>query len=174
MSTKKNINLVIRFGTEKDVDFLQKMLTEAVCWRNGIENPPAENIMKYPEIKKILGGWGREGDVAVIAETPEGKNVGAAWYRFWTAADHSYGFVCPAMPEMGMGVLPNYREQGVGSALLQELLLIAFQNGVCKISLSVESNNPAIRLYQKFGFKKKKTVKDSWTMVAHTDPFRAR
>jgi ribosomal protein S18 acetylase RimI-like enzyme len=172
LSDKQTINLILRFGTEKDHDFLKSMLAEGVCWRKVVDNPPIEGIMSHPDIVKILDGWGREGDTAIIAETPEGQPIGAAWYRFWTTDNHSFGYVCPAIPEIGMGVLTQFRQKGVGQALLQELFNIAFQNGVCKICLSVESDNPAIRLYQKFGFKKKKKIEDSWTMVAHTDPFK--
>jgi len=56
--------------------------------------------------------------------------------------------------EFGMGVLPNYRDQGIGTCLIQMLLKWAIANPVIeKIKLGVFDNNPrAIHLYQKMGF----------------------
>lgn len=49
-------------------------------------------------------------------------------------------------------VEPDYRMQGLASALMLELI---GNNPECEIFLEVrESNTPAIRLYEKFGFKK--------------------
>lgn len=58
--------------------------------------------------------------------------------------------------ELGMGVLPDYRRLGVGSRLLQASLDAAHERGFERIELEVyAANQPAIRLYQKFGFKTK-------------------
>jgi RimJ/RimL family protein N-acetyltransferase len=56
--------------------------------------------------------------------------------------------------ELGMGVLPEYRRLGVGSRLLQASLDTARQRSFERVELEVyAANQPAIRLYQKFGFK---------------------
>ena len=53
-----------------------------------------------------------------------------------------------------VAVFPEARQQGVASALLNSLFEFAKENGLSFISLEVrESNNPAISLYNKFGFK---------------------
>jgi ribosomal-protein-alanine N-acetyltransferase len=53
-----------------------------------------------------------------------------------------------------VAVLPEARQQGVASALLNSLFEFAKENSLSFISLEVrESNNAAISLYQKFGFK---------------------
>jgi len=49
-----------------------------------------------------------------------------------------------------MAVLPEYRRQGVGTALLQHLLEIAKQHGHTQISLSAQQS--VLALYQKQGF----------------------
>lgn len=49
-----------------------------------------------------------------------------------------------------VAVLPQYRQQGIAKALIDK----ALQNDMCFITLEVrESNTPAIRLYEKAGFK---------------------
>lgn len=53
-----------------------------------------------------------------------------------------------------VAVLPEYRQTGVGSRLLQGLISKALEREICDITLEVrESNEPAIRLYTKFGFE---------------------
>ena len=47
-----------------------------------------------------------------------------------------------------------YRRSGVGAALLQRLLAFAQQEKLAFITLEVrQSNQPAIRFYQKYGFE---------------------
>lgn len=56
---------------------------------------------------------------------------------------------------LGMGLLPDYRKQGLGSMLIKESLDHASsKNGIEKVELEVfASNIGAIRLYEKFGFE---------------------
>ena len=53
-----------------------------------------------------------------------------------------------------MGVLKEYRNQGLGSQLLEKTLAHAKTNGLEKVELEVyESNTAAVNLYIKFGFE---------------------
>lgn len=53
-----------------------------------------------------------------------------------------------------VGVCPDYQHQGLGQAMLLALLSRARQRGLERATLEVKaSNQPAISLYQKFGFK---------------------
>ncbi len=56
--------------------------------------------------------------------------------------------------EFGMGILEEYRNKGIGSILVYQLLTWAQRNPkIEKVCLSVfENNQAAIHLYQKFGF----------------------
>lgn len=56
----------------------------------------------------------------------------------------------------GMGILPEYRRQRYGQALLYELLTRAYIKGHTSSELVVLSTNrPAIRLYEKCGFQER-------------------
>lgn len=66
------------------------------------------------------------------------------------------------------------RRQGIGKALIKELLIIADQQKLNRIFLEVRmSNEAAIRLYERVGFKKidcrknyyEKPREDAWIMV---------
>ncbi|MDY6407866.1 MAG: ribosomal protein S18-alanine N-acetyltransferase [Pseudomonadota bacterium] len=57
------------------------------------------------------------------------------------------------MEIISIGVLPKYRKMHLGSNLMAELIKFAKMRGVKKIFLEVSiQNQPAINLYQKFGF----------------------
>jgi ribosomal protein S18 acetylase RimI-like enzyme len=50
-----------------------------------------------------------------------------------------------------IAVLPEHRGHGVGTALLRDLLDEAARTGK-RLSIHVEKNNPALRLYERLGF----------------------
>ena len=51
-----------------------------------------------------------------------------------------------------IALLPAFQNQGIGSAILRELLAEAGANGCC-VSIHVEQVNPAQRLYRRLGFE---------------------
>jgi ribosomal protein S18 acetylase RimI-like enzyme len=155
----------IRLATQADVPFLREMLYEAVCWRPHQPRPPLEEILAEPELAKLLNGWGRNGDTAVVAEWEDSTPIGAAWYRFWTTENHSYGFVDADTPELGIAVRQDMRQRGIGTALLTALLKQARHSAIARISLSVEPENYSRTLYEKSGFKQVGTSGTSWTML---------
>jgi ribosomal-protein-alanine N-acetyltransferase len=53
-----------------------------------------------------------------------------------------------------LAVHPHYQRQGLGQALLLALLMVASDRGLERATLEVRaSNQPAVSLYEKFGFK---------------------
>ena len=144
----------IRAGSADDLPILEAMLFEAFHWNPDAARPERASFQGDAEFAKLLRDWGtRDGDTAVIAET-RGGPVGAAWYRFWTRDDHSYGFVDARVPEVGMGVDGGHRSRGVGRALLAALLSAARSARVPALSLSVDPANFALRLYESAGFRR--------------------
>lgn len=54
---------------------------------------------------------------------------------------------------MNLAVSPSYRRQGIGQALIKELVEHLRQRGIIALLLEVRvSNTPAIALYEKLGF----------------------
>lgn len=61
---------------------------------------------------------------------------------------------------LGMGILPEYRGQGLGRSLLEACLAIATENGLTRVEFEARSDNePALRLYRKLGFQFEGTKK---------------
>src|SRR5262245_52030726 len=132
----------LRPGSVTDLDFLEEMLFEAFFWDVSIKRPVFASFRDTSEFSKLLAGWGRQGDRAIIAEE-SGTRIGAAWFRLWTPDVHSYGFVDTATPEVAMAVRQDYRSKGIGRRLLDALVQRARADGVPALSLSVSPANPA-------------------------------
>jgi ribosomal protein S18 acetylase RimI-like enzyme len=160
---KDDMQITVRQGTIKDLPFLRQMLFEAFFWSPDYLRPPLSEFVNEPEIKNLLGNWGRNGDTAVIAQAGE-VSVGAAWYRFWSADHHSYGYIDEETPELGMAVSAGFRSKGIGRKLLIAILEMACDQGIRSMSLSVDPHNFALHLYESEGFSKVGESGTSWTM----------
>ncbi len=118
---------------------------------------------------RYLCGWGRHGDSALIAGEDDGP-VGAAWYRLFPEGEPGYGFVATDVPELSIGVAADARGRGIGTLLLDALIADARNGGFPALSLSVEPDNPAVRLYERAGFSRVPSNGGSWTMLLTLRP----
>ncbi|KST67343.1 hypothetical protein BC008_29550 [Mastigocoleus testarum BC008] len=141
---------IIRPLVSEDEAFLWEMLYHALYVPEGQIALPRE-VIHIPEIARYLRGWGREGDCGFLASDAEtSQPVGAVWLRLLVGKNQGYGYVNDDTPELSIAVLPEYRGQGIGTQLLTYLLSSVY--GHSSISLSVSEDNPALRLYKRFGF----------------------
>ena len=68
---------------------------------------------------------------------------------------------------MDIALLPEYRNKGIGTAILRDLMDKARQEDL-PLVLRVEFFNPAIRLYQRFGFVKTREVNSVYQEMVWT------
>jgi len=146
-----------------DGDFLAEMLVAAAFWRPDGPIGDIQSVLARPELAHYVTGWPRPGDMGMVAE--DGPPVGAAWLRLLPEQDPGYGFVDDETPELSIGVVPRHRGRGIGSLLLEALIEAARAQRYPALSLSVEPDNPARRLYERHGFQVIGTVKGSLTML---------
>ncbi len=148
---------MIRPAGTQDLPFLRDMLRHAYYARWGTEaDVPLE---------RYVAGWGRPGDRALVA-IDEFQPVGAAWYRLFDEHEPGYGFVDATTPELTIAIVPSRRGRGLGRDLLDALLAQAREDDFAQISLSVEPDNAAIRLYEQYGFAKVGDRAGAWVMLA--------
>lgn len=143
--------VTIRPALPSDGAFLADMVVEAANWRAGVTRP-RPTVLADPAYRGYIAGWQRPSDAGVVALDPNGKPVGAAWYRLFGADAPAHGFVGTGVPELIIGVRPLWRAQGVGRALLQALTDAARAAGFARLTLSVEHGNFAEALYRSEGF----------------------
>lgn len=159
------MNLHLRKSQASDLPFLRKILYEAVFWRASANKPSFEEGLAFPEVSKCLADWGeRDGDTAVVAAV-DSIPVGAAWYRYWTEGNPIRGYLEEVTPVLVIGVLEDYRHQGIGKKMMEWLVDHASKHAVPKISLMVSKDNYALNLYQQQGFQEYADTGDSFLMV---------
>jgi ribosomal protein S18 acetylase RimI-like enzyme len=158
----------IRPADVGDDSFLRRMLYEAVYWNPAGRKPPEAEMLADDRLMRYVSGWGRPGDVGVIAEDDSSRPFGAAWCRLFSKDQPGYGFIDEFIPELSVAVQDDSRGRGVGTALLGALVKEAATTGFSALSLSVSADNPALHLYERLGFAKVKSVEGSWTMFSGT------
>lgn len=142
------MNTIIRKIRPEEHDLLREFLYQAIYFPESME-PPPRSVVDLPELQVYIADVGtRPGDHGLVAEAA-GKAVGAAWCRIM----EDYGHIDNITPSLAISLLPEYRGLGIGTRLLNDLLLLLQEHGYLRASLSVQKENPALRLYQRAGFR---------------------
>lgn len=156
------MKIKIRLGTERDIDILEELYdnlndyleatTNYPGWRKGIY-PAREDAEKgiedcclfvATENEKIIGS-------IILRHEPEPAYLTATWQR---ELDYKNIFVIHTFV-----VSPEKLNNGIGKTLLEFAERYAKENNVKALRLDVYENNiPAIKLYEKCGYKYIDTV----------------
>jgi len=137
--------VAIRPAAGEDEAFLWEMLAEAA------QEDSVRAVEENPGTAKYVEGWGRDGDLGVVAVTATGEPLGAAWLRLLRGEEGGYGYVDDKTPELAIAIRPGARGTGIGARLISHLLQAA-KSRYRVVSLSVRSDNPALNLYERMGF----------------------
>ncbi|MEM7715021.1 MAG: GNAT family N-acetyltransferase [Cyanobacteria bacterium P01_A01_bin.68] len=153
---------IIRPLEPSDESFLWEMLYQAIYVPTGTTPLPRE-IIYQPELAKYVQDW-TTNDIGLIAISESNQTpVGATWIRLFNMNNPGYGYINDETPELSIAVLPEYRNQGIGTRLILDLLE-RITDLYPAISLSVSSDNPALRLYQRLDFEVISQFDNSVTM----------
>ena len=106
-----------------------------------VEAPPLEASRAFVQAVQAGGG------VHLVAVAEDGAVVG--WCDIHRSEREGFRHV----GHVGMGLLPAYRERGLGRRLMEAALAKGWESGMERIELEVFASNPrAIALYEKLGF----------------------
>jgi len=146
------VDVVLRSAEPHDGAHIRWALYTALSWNPARKLPPADETLQHPEALRYHRDWGRHGDFGVIATAGEDV-VGVAYCRLFTHEDHGHGYVDDETPEVAIGVRDDARGAGLGTRMLEQLAAVAAANGFRRLSLSVDRENPAVRLYERVGYR---------------------
>ena len=104
-------------------------------------------------------GTGRA-DHCIVADN-NGKVIGAVWTRIM----NDYGHVDDETPSFAISLYKEYRGQGIGTRMMNEMLALLKEKGYKQASLAVQKANYAVRMYEKVGFKTVDENAEEYIMV---------
>jgi len=156
-------NYSIRDLKPDEVYILDDMLYEAIFQKDENNLLPKE-VINHPELKVYIDNWGQPDDRCLVAEM-NGKIVGAVWTRILDGKVKGYGNVDSQTPEFAISLFREYRNQGIGTTLMQEMIEKLRKQKYTQVSLSVAKDNYALRMYRKLGFKIIKEKDEDYLMI---------
>lgn len=139
---------------------LSNFLYEAIFVPSSMQ-PPSKDILADPQLQVYVQDFGKQtGDFGLFAEV-EGVIAGAVWARIM----EDYGHIDNETPSLAIALYKEYRGKGVGTALLQAMLKLLQEHGYEKVSLAVQKENYAVKLYTACGFRVYRESEEEYIMV---------
>ena len=137
----------IRKMTESEYGVLEDFLYEAIFIPDGVPAPPRE-IVNQPELQVYVSEFGKkDGDIALAAEV-DGIIIGSVWVRIM----NDYGHIDDETPSFAISLYKEYRNNGIGTALMKAMLIELKKAGYKQASLAVQKENYAVKMYKNVGF----------------------
>ena len=156
----KQIKYTIRPLREEETHLLRDFLYEAIYIPEGVE-PPTKEVIDIPELKIYIEDFGKDkDDYCLVAETDH-KVIGAVWARIM----NDYGHIDNNTPSLSISLYREYRNKGIGTSLMKEMLKLLRDKGYHQVSLSVQKANYATKMYLKLGFKIIRETDEEFIMV---------
>ena len=154
------MNCKIRKIKENEQALLDDFLYEAIFIPEGV-TPPDRSIVEHPDLQLYVRNFGAyDDDHALLAEV-DGTVVGVVWVRIM----NDYGHVDDQTPSLSISLYPEYRNRGIGTAMMQEMLRYLKEKGYKRSSLSVQKANYAAKWYQQLGFTVVKENSEDYIMI---------
>ncbi|MEY8311648.1 GNAT family N-acetyltransferase [Oscillospiraceae bacterium 42-9] len=154
------MNYIIRTLYPSEYSLLEEFLYQAIFVPKG-QQPPPRSVLQSPALRVYVDGFGQSPHDRAFAAVAEGRVAGAVWVRIMD----DYGHVDNETPSFALSLLPEFRGQGLGTALLHAMLDQLRQAGYAQASLAVQKDNYAARMYQRAGFQILRETEEEFIMV---------
>ncbi|WP_220702277.1 GNAT family N-acetyltransferase [Streptococcus iniae] len=129
------MDYVIRELKQNEINLLDTFLYEAIFIPEGVQ-APSKDIIEHPDLQIYVADFGKKDDVCYVADF-DGKVVGAVWTRII----NDYGHVDDTTPSLSISILKEYRNFGIGTELMKQILLTLKEKKYKQVSLSVQKIN---------------------------------
>jgi len=156
-------SVTIRPLTNDDLPILEQLLYEAIFIPEGVEPPPVE-VIKQPEINVYIHDFGKKKDDYCLVAEIDGKIVGGVWVRILSGEIKGFGNVDDETPEFAISLFKEYRNQGIGTKLMREMIDYLKNKGYQQCSLAVQKANYAAKMYLNLGFEIIKEKEEEYCM----------
>lgn len=150
----------IREMREAEYFLLKEFLYEAIFIPEGIA-PPPKSIVEHPLLQIYIKDFGSKPDDKCFVAEADGKVVGAVWVRIID----DFGHIDDDTPSFSISLYREYRNRGIGTEMMKQMLEWLAQKGYKKASLSVQKANYATKLYLKVGFEILEEKGDEYIML---------
>lgn len=154
------MNCNIREIKKSEYAVLNDFLYEAIFIPEGIE-PPPKSIIENEDLQVYVKDFGKHHDDKCLVAEVGNKIVGAVWTRIM----NDYGHIDDETPSLAISLYKEYRRQGVGTQLLRKMLAMLKKCGYKQVSLSVQKENHAVKLYARIGFNIIKENDEEYIMI---------
>ena len=151
--------MIIREIKKEEYNILKDFLYEAIYIPEGVEIP-SKDIINNKDLQVYIKDFGKKDDNCLIA-IDNNKIIGACWTRIM----NDYGHIDNSTPSLAISLYEEYRNKGIGTKLMNEMINLLKEKGYNKVSLSVQKINYAFKMYKKLGFEIVKETKEEYIMV---------
>ena len=156
--------LKIRELQETEKNILKELQYEAIFIPEGVEPPPFE-IIKQPEIDIYIRDFGAKKDDYCLVAEMDGKIVGGVWVRILSGEIKGFGNIDDDTPEFAISLFKEYRNQGIGTKLMLEMIDYLKNKDYKQCSLAVQKANYAVKMYKNVGFEIAKEKEEEYLMI---------
>jgi ribosomal protein S18 acetylase RimI-like enzyme len=159
------INHTIRKLKEEE-DYLVKEFTYQAIFLRAENILLPREVLEKPELKVFYENFGKPDDECLVVEV-DNKVVGAVWARILSGEVKGFGNIDEFTPEFGISLFKEYRNKGLGTELMKNMLELLKKKGYKRTSLAVQKDNYAVKMYKNVGFSIIKELKEEYLMVCH-------
>lgn len=154
------MNYSIRELKQDGNKVLDTFLYEAIFIPEGVSAPP-KDIINQPDLQVYVKDFGKnKGDLCLVAQVSD-KIVGAVWVRIM----NDYGHVDNETPSFAISLFPEYRNHGIGTALMKSMIDLLKTEKYKQASLAVQKTNYAVNMYKNVGFEITDENEEEYIMI---------
>ncbi|WP_441377259.1 GNAT family N-acetyltransferase [[Eubacterium] hominis] len=129
------MNLIIRNIKTEEYPLLKDYLYDAIFIPQGVK-PPDKSIINNEDLQVYIKDFGnKKDDICFLAEMDH-DIVGAVWIRIM----NDYGHIDDQTPSLAISVKKEYRGLGIGTKLMETMLVSVKHHGYQSVSLSVQKS----------------------------------
>jgi tRNA (cmo5U34)-methyltransferase len=153
----------IREIREDEYHLIKEFTYQAIFLREESMVAP-RTVLDEPKLRIYYEDFGKPDEACLLVEV-DNMVVGAVWTRILSGEVKGFGNLDQFTPEFGISLFKEYRNKGLGTKLMENMLELLKKKGYRRTSLAVQKDNYAVNMYKQVGFSVFKELKEQYLMV---------